>query len=242
MPDNFRYSSVDGVPDPSRRAAAPVHSYNRGSDVFDFNDASQFAPTLPNDGPYPRSPSHMMPSYGFAAWGNPSQPSGPESMQHAARFPSQANGGYVDADLDALAPPFNGSAQLLPMSFEQEPQAYTYLGSSASAQDGYSPANPARDAVHAGQVTQVHNRPILEQGALEDKCVCLWKDCPHQRPFNRKADVLRHVKEFHLSIKDKCVDPDCPKESPRRERMKEHIKKVHPSLAQILENYVALLE
>ncbi|KAK1141748.1 hypothetical protein N8T08_008846 [Aspergillus melleus] len=242
MPDNFLYWSADGVPDPSRNAAAPAHPYKRGSDVFNFNDVSPIAPTLPNVGPNPRSPSHMMPHYGFDAWGNPSQPSGPESMHHAALFPSQANGGYVDADLDTLAPPFNDSSQLLPMSFEQELQAYTYPGASTSAQDGYSSANPARDAVHADQVTQVQNRPILEQEAMEDKCVCQWKDCSHQRPFNRKADVLRHVKEFHLSIKDKCVVPSCSKESPRRARIKEHIKKAHPSLAEILENYEALFE
>ena len=163
MPDHFLYWSADSVPDPSRNAAAPAHPYKRGSDVFNFNDASPIAPTLPNVGPNPRSPSHMMPSYGFDAWGNPSQPSGPGSMHHAAIFPSQANGSYVDADLDTLAPPLNDSSQLLPMSFEQELQAYTYPGASVSAQDGYFPAVPARDAVHAGHVTQAQNRPILEQ-------------------------------------------------------------------------------
>ncbi|KAI9035910.1 uncharacterized protein KD926_002626 [Aspergillus affinis] len=219
-----------GLPDPESldfRDCNPIG--------FATNSAFHYLPLDLNARAAASNPSHMASSYTHEAKTNPDhwyssdlmhaavQPAVQQSLDPASHLPTQT---------------INGNSTGVSGILDQEHKLEPYPSRTVVCiNDDATGANPSRSASRAIEIDQEQTQATLEKE--EGKPLCQWKNCTHTRPFNRKEDVLRHVKSIHLSIKPyKCGARGCLKSFSRRDKIKEHIVKNHSSFAQAWEKCV----
>ncbi|KAF7175053.1 hypothetical protein CNMCM7691_005521 [Aspergillus felis] len=84
-------------------------------------------------------------------------------------------------------------------------------------------------AVTSNETAKRIRSPVNEDGPK-----CEWKGCKYKRSFNRKEDLLRHVRTVHifpgLHI---CPIKGCYKRCNREDNLKEHINRCHGKAASV---------
>ncbi|PWY69658.1 hypothetical protein BO94DRAFT_628485 [Aspergillus sclerotioniger CBS 115572] len=58
--------------------------------------------------------------------------------------------------------------------------------------------------------------------------ICEWNGCTYAHPFNRAADLIRHVRNIHVSPDSfPCWVPGCDRSFNRSDNLMEHLSRVH---------------
>ncbi|KAA8644000.1 uncharacterized protein ATNIH1004_008196 [Aspergillus tanneri] len=76
------------------------------------------------------------------------------------------------------------------------------------------------------------NRPSSQEPSKMKGLMCRWAGCVYDKPFNRYEDLWRHIKDLHLPLSYKCGVNGCSLVCSRKDKLKRHIVKCHPTVAE----------